>query len=111
MLAYGVGADLSLPDFLVRLFLPSAPALLDAVELATSHLTHARERRKVEDAANAAWQAHRRGEATTVEIVRRVQDSAFQLRRDQPRVPNVVYRIRRSASSRATVAAATAARR
>lgn len=110
MLAYGVAADLTLPDFLVRLFLPSAPALLDGVELAASHITHARERRKVEDAATTAWQAHLRGEWITVEMVRRVQDSAFQLRRDQPRVPNFVYQIRRSSSTQATIAAAAAVR-
>lgn len=110
MLSYGIAADLTLSDFLVRLFLPSAPALLDAVELSTSHITHARDRRKVEDVATAAWRAHHDGVPITVETTRRVQDSIFQLRRDQPRVPNIVYRIRRSSSTQVTVAAAAAIR-
>lgn len=110
ILAYGYLADLSLADFLVRLFLPSAPALLDAVELATSHQNHARERRKVEDVATSAWRAHKDGAPITTDTVRRVQDAIYQLRRDQPRVPNIVYQLRRSSSTQATVAAAAAIR-
>lgn len=110
-LIYGFAADLSLQAFLVRLFLPSAPALLDAVELALAHHTHALDRRKVEDAATAAWRTFQRGDQVTTELVRQVQDSAFQLRRDQPRVPKSFYSLRRTASSRATISAAAAVRR
>jgi len=110
-LVYGFATDLSLPEFLVRLFLPSAPALLDAVELALAHHTHARDRRKVEDAATAAWRTHQHGAQVTGSMVRHVQDSAMQLRRDQPRVPNLFYILRRKASSRATISAASVVRR
>lgn len=108
---YGFIGDLSLQEFLVRLFLPSAPALLEAVELAVAHHAHARDRQKVEDAATAVWRAHQRAEKITLKMVRHVQDSAFQLRRDQPRVPKFFYHLRRAASSRATVSAAEAVRR
>lgn len=108
---YGFLVDLSLAEFLVRLFLPTAPALLEAVELAIAHHTHARNRQRVEDAAIAAWHSYQHAEQVTVQKVRQVQDSAFQLRREQPRVPKFFYELRRAASSRATVSAAAAVRR
>lgn len=110
ILAYGYIDDLKLADFLVRLFLPSAPALLDAVELAASHINHGRERRKVEDVTTSAWRAHMADTPVTIETVRRIQDATYQLRRDQPRVPKIVYWLRRSSSTQATVAAAAAVR-
>jgi hypothetical protein len=103
--------DMTLADYLVRVFLPSAPAYLDAVELARAHKRHAEARQRLEEDIADLWD--RRGidpSMPTVEDCRRVQDGAFALRRTGPRVPNWFYKVRLTRMARATSAGARALR-
>lgn len=101
--------DLSLADYLIKIFLPSAPAFLDTIELARQHRQHASNRQQVEHQIDDLWQTFTaQPETLTVSKCREVQDAAFLLRRDGPRVPNLFYKIRR-AKSEANTRAGTAA--
>lgn len=104
---YAGSVGMSLTHFLVALFLPSAPALTDAAELTAAHLQHSGERLAVElDAQKALQDFHHGGVMPSPTLVRSVQDHAYRLRRDQPRVPRWFYSLRKSASALVTRAAA-----
>lgn len=104
--------DLSLASYLIKIFLPSAPAFLDTVELARQHSQHATSRQQVEDKINDLWEAHRAHlDTLTHAACREIQDSAYLLRRDGPRVPNLFYQLRRKSSEANTQAGAQAIRR
>lgn len=101
--ALGLVQGMDLSDYLVLLFLPTAPAALDLVELAQRHAQLAAARRRLEDDIDAAWTAHAASpESVPVETVRRLQDAAFVLRRDGERVPQWFYNLRRNRSDRVT---------
>ncbi|GAA4469113.1 S-4TM family putative pore-forming effector [Phytohabitans houttuyneae] len=103
--------DMSLADYLVKIFLPSAPAFLDSVELARLHWQHATARQQVEHKINDLWQAYiTQPETVTVAECREIQDSAYLLRRDGPRVPQLFYKLRRAASEANTKAGTEALR-
>ncbi|MBN1171299.1 MAG: hypothetical protein JXA67_03915 [Micromonosporaceae bacterium] len=103
--------ELSLADYLIKIFLPSAPAFLESADLAALHLRHAGNRRQAEHKIDDLWQAYVTApESLTVFACREVQDSAYLLRRDGPRVPQFFYKLRRSASELATRAGASALR-
>lgn len=103
--------DLSLANYLIKIFLPSAPAFLDSVELARQHRHHAVSRQQVEDKVNDLWEARKTQPATlTVAACREIQDSAYLLRRDGPRVPHHFYKLRRKSSEANTQAGAQALR-
>jgi hypothetical protein len=103
--------DLSLADYLVKIFLPSAPAFLDSVELARLHWQHAASRQQTEHKIDDLWQAYCAQPATlTVIDCREIQDSAYLLRRDGPRVPQRFYMLRRTSSEANTKAGAEALR-
>ncbi len=95
-LVFGVVKDMNLAEYLVLLFLPTAPAALDLVELAQRHTALATARQRLEDDIDEAWTAHESNPADVpVETVRRLQDAAFVLRRDGERVPQYFYKLRR----------------
>ncbi len=99
--------DLSLADYLVKIFLPSAPAFLDSVELARLHWQHAASRQQTEHKINDLWQAYSaQPDTLTVTDCREIQDSAYLLRRDGPRVPHRFYTLRRKSSEANTKAGA-----
>lgn len=103
--------DLSLADYLIKMFLPSAPALLDSVELARLHWRHAVSRRQVEHKIDDLWQAYRaQPEALTPVDCREIQNSAYLLRRDGPRVPQRFYKLRKLISEANTKAGTEALR-
>jgi hypothetical protein len=103
--------DLSLADYLIKLFLPTSPALLDAAELSREHLRHARAREQVLHDIDDLYELHRQDlTSTPVAACRHVQDAAFLLRRSAPRVPSLFYRFRRTASAADTAAGVTALR-
>lgn len=109
----GVGVtlarDLTFADYVIKIFLPSAPAFLDSVELARLHWHHAAARQQVEHRIDDLWQAAAAGlSAVTVTDCREIQDAAFLLRRDGPRVPTLFYRLRSPTSDAATRAGAAA---
>jgi len=102
-LVFGVVRHMDLSEYLVLLFLPTAPAALDLVELAQRHTALAVARRRLEDDIDEAWAAHAFDPAgVPVDRVRRLQDAAFVLRRDGERVPQWFYELRRDRADRVT---------
>ena len=57
-LAVALARDLSLAAYLIKIFLPSSPALLDCTELARSHWRHATRREHAEQDIQDIWDAH-----------------------------------------------------
>ncbi|MDS0133204.1 MULTISPECIES: S-4TM family putative pore-forming effector [unclassified Amycolatopsis] len=111
-LIVGLIVDFSLASYLVKVFLPSAPALLDSVEQSRLHLRHATSRQQVEHKIHDIWQQHRDAPDSLVEEqCREIQDAAYLLRRDGPRVPRRFYQFRKALSQAKTAAGATALRR
>lgn len=103
--AVGIAKDLTLADYLVKIFLPSSPALLDSAELARAHLRHATKRTQVEQDIQDLWDSHRSApETLDAADCRRVQDAAYLMRRDGPRVPAFFYKLRRDRSHASTAA-------
>lgn len=103
--------DLSLADYLVKIFLPSAPAFLDSVELARLHWQHAARRQQVEHKIDDLWQTYvSQPETLTITACREVQNSAYLLRRDGPRVPQLFYKLRKATSEANTKAGTEALR-
>jgi len=101
--------DLSLADYLIRIFLPCSPAFLDSVDLSRLHWRHASARQQVEHRIDDLWHASATDpKAVTVTDCREIQDSAYLLRRDGPRVPTLFYKVRRATSDASTGAGAAA---
>ncbi|TMQ90359.1 hypothetical protein ETD83_35815 [Actinomadura soli] len=104
-LSIAIAADLSLAEYLIKIFLPSSPAFLDSVELAREHWRHAVAREQVENDIHDLWDQYRDAPATLpMAECRQIQDAAYLLRRDGPRVPSFFYRLRRVRSSASTAA-------
>jgi hypothetical protein len=73
--------ELSLADYLVKLFLPTAPALLDTIELQSAHRKHAAERELHLLRLDALLRDGRTSQETiTADECRQIQDSAYLLR-------------------------------
>jgi SMODS-associating 4TM effector domain len=108
-LAVALARDLSLAAYLIKIFLPSSPALLDCTELARSHWQHATRREHAEQDIQDIWGTHH---ANPGEIdptaCRNIQDTAYLLRRHGPRVPDFFYKLRRTTSHTAMSAGAAA---
>jgi hypothetical protein len=56
-LAIALARDLSLADYLIKIFLPSSPGLLDCTELARSHWRHATLRENAQHDMQDIWDA------------------------------------------------------
>lgn len=95
--------DLSTTDYLVRLFLPSVPALLDTIDLARTHRQTAAEKKKIEDDADDLWEKGLQdpSNVTLPFECRRLQDQTYRLRLDGPRVAYWLYRLRRNKDEQA----------
>jgi hypothetical protein len=106
---FAISRNMTLAEYLIKLFLPSAPAYLDSIELARSHAQHSDSRMQLEDDLGELWN-ERDTRPLTLEDCRSIQDAAFALRRTGPRVPNWYYKIRRSRMTNATTAGAQALR-
>jgi hypothetical protein len=106
---FAISRNMTLAEYLVKLFLPSAPAYLDSIELARSHAQHSKAREQLENDLGDLWD-RRQTQALTFDDCREVQDAAFNLRRTGPRVPNWYYQLRRSRMTSATTAGAQALR-
>jgi hypothetical protein len=100
----GVAAHASLSEYLIRLFLPSQPALMDGVDLVRTHARLAKHRERVEASAEELLL----DVDTTGTDSRALQDQIFEIRRRPPRVPNWFYRLRRDRDERAMREAAGA---
>ncbi|HVF05264.1 MAG TPA: S-4TM family putative pore-forming effector [Frankiaceae bacterium] len=103
-LAFGLLEDLTLVDYLIKLGLPISPALLDTVELGRTHLRFAGRRERLVRDMTDLVKEHRASLADVpASECRRVQDEAYRLRRDAPRVPKFYYDLRRNARHATTV--------
>ncbi len=95
-LAMAVFAKLSLAGYLVKLFLPSQPAFLDAVDLYRTHRRQSEHKRAVERHADALWARACAGDIAIGDAdCRAIQDEAYRLRRRGPQVAQWFYRFRR----------------
>lgn len=107
-----VAMDLTLADYLVKLFLPTAPALLDAVELSRSHRGTSATRTDDVVAIDDLYDGHRDDlSAISVNEVRAIQDASFTARVDTPRVPSWFYKVRRRGTHADTAAGVDTLRR
>jgi hypothetical protein len=103
--------ELTLASYLIKIFLPSSPAVLDSLELARAHWRHAAAREEVEHQIYDLWKAHQTSPAAIpVAQCREIQDAAFLLRRDGPRVPALFYRLRLKSAAASTAAGTTSLR-
>jgi predicted pore-forming effector associated with SMODS systems len=110
-LTIALAQDLTLADYLIKIFLPSAPAFLDSVELGRAHWRHAAAREQVENEIHDLWETYRANPASLTEAeCRKIQDEAFRLRLNGPRVPNLFYKLRRAKSAANTAAGTIAIR-
>lgn len=81
----------TLAEYLTTVALPSAPALLDAVEMGKQHRGAAAGRRLLEHRANAQLRVP--AADTAQANMRKVQDQMFALRRDSALVPDWFYKL------------------
>ncbi|MHA6779630.1 S-4TM family putative pore-forming effector [Pseudonocardia saturnea] len=110
--AIAVTMGLTLADYLVKLFLPTAPALLDSIELSRSHRGTSATRTDDVAAIDDLYEAHRDDlSAISVNEVRAIQDASFTARIDTPRVPGWFYKIRRQGTHADTAAGVDTLRR
>ena len=108
-LGVALARDLSLAAYLIKIFLPSSPALLDCTELARAHWRHATRREHAEQDIQDIWDAHHADPAgIDPAACRDIQDTAYLLRRHGPRVPGFFYKLRKPATSAAVSAGAAA---
>ena len=52
---FALSRNMTLAEYLVKLFLPSAPAYLDSIELARSHVQHSQSREQLENDLDDLW--------------------------------------------------------
>ena len=83
---FALSRNMTLAEYLVKLFLPSAPAYLYSIELARSHVQHSKAREQIENDLGDLWD-RRETQVLTLDDCREVQDAAFTLRRTGPRAP------------------------
>ncbi|MFJ8138319.1 S-4TM family putative pore-forming effector [Streptomyces sp. NPDC096013] len=103
IIMFALVRDMTLLAFLVALFLPSAAALLDTVELAREHWQQSTKRRQVEDDIHDVWNKYQARPADIpAEECRRLQDATYLLRRDGPSVPKWFYDRRRPETAAVT---------
>lgn len=104
-LLMGVALNLGLGEFLVRLFLPSLPALLLAGSTYEEHVEQAEAKGAVERTIDNVWRdSLDRGDRPGGTMIRQIQDRIFELRLGA-RPPAPLYRWRRERDEAAMVAA------
>ncbi|GHJ35478.1 S-4TM family putative pore-forming effector [Streptomyces sp. TS71-3] len=84
--------DMSVSEFMVRLFVPLMPALLDLVEMPRQHDTAARMREEVEITIEALWDKHTGGRTVTDADCRTVQDGLYATRKSAPPIPGWLHK-------------------
>lgn len=95
-LAWAIGRTMTVYDFLILLFLPTAPALLDLTDLVLAHLKHSSAKGRIEDSIRDLLHHVINGEDTDPDECRRIQDAIYQLRCTGPRIPGWFYRRHRT---------------
>jgi len=98
-LIIGSVAGVSLNDYLLRLFLPAIPALLEAIDLSRLHLGASRQKGQIEAAADKLWAIGVNDpHSVLLSDCRRLQDQTYRLRLDAPRVASWLYKLRRASA-------------
>jgi hypothetical protein len=91
----GAATHVGLTTYLLRLFLPTVPALLDTIDLSRLHWSTSQDKARIEAAADDLWN---RGvdslSAVTTADCRQLQDQSYQLRLHGPRVATWLYKLR-----------------
>lgn len=101
-LVIGGVAHLSLTDYLLRLFLPSVPALLDTIDLSRAHWSTSKQKGQIEIAADNLWTTGIHDPSAITEAdCRQLQDQTYRLRFNGPRVASWLYHLRRASDERA----------
>lgn len=95
--AVALQQDLQLSEYLVQLFLPAAPAFLDALDCRDLHMQRADRIRGAEEFAAAAWREGIKSRKLPVRACRQVQDRIRAVRDVAADVPDFYYETRRSA--------------
>jgi hypothetical protein len=102
-LVFATASELSVGEYLVRLFLPCAPAFLDAVELFREHKASATRRGALAAEIEGQWERYCIDPSSlTVTECRENQDASYLTRRSSPRVPKFFYELLRSSTDAAT---------
>jgi hypothetical protein len=92
----GLVADVSLAGYLIKLFLPSQPAFLNAIELIRSHRSAGEQKERVETMADSLWDTGVVDlNSVTVADCRSVPDHSYRLRRTSPQVAEWYYHLHR----------------
>jgi hypothetical protein len=102
--AVGLGARLTLGEFLVGIVLPVLPAVLDAQDLWWAHRQAAEERGQLADILDKRIREWAQV-PLRVEELQSVQEQQYRLRRDGPLVPDLLYRRARDRDAQAVAAA------
>ncbi|MFD8044832.1 S-4TM family putative pore-forming effector [Streptomyces chartreusis] len=103
IIVFALARDMTLLTFLVALFLPSAAALLDTIELAREHWQQSVKRRQVEDDIHDVWNKYQASPRDIpIAECQRLQDATYLLRRDSPPVPKWFYNLRRHETAAVT---------
>lgn len=93
----GIGANLSFIDYLLGIFLPSLPAVLQGIRLQKDHFGTANEKDRVRDELGRLInETHRDSNSLTRSDCRAIQDRIYSLRADGPLVPEWWYQRLRS---------------
>ncbi len=105
-LSLGLVWGLSLGQFLVELWLPVVPALLDAGDLAALHRAGARQRAAAVGRADEAWRDFLRSGTVPPSLPRELEEAALEWRSRTPGVPLMFYEFRKMGLDRDAASAA-----
>lgn len=98
----GAAAHVGLTNYVLRLFLPTVPALLDTIDLSRAHWATSQRKARIEAAADDLWATGVRTlSAVTVADCRQLQDQSYELRRHGPRVATWLYKLRHDSDEQA----------
>jgi hypothetical protein len=103
-LVMAVFAQLSLAGYLIKLFLPSQPAYLDAVDLFRSHWRQSDHKRLIERQADIIWDracSESGADSVSLSDCRAIQNESYRLRRHGPQVAQWFFRLRRDRDEQA----------
>lgn len=99
---FGLFGSDNLSSYLLGIFLPTVPALLDTIDMSLSHQAASRRKAQIEHAADGHWAAGIRSlSGVTLGDCRQLQDQSCRLRADCPRVPSWLYHLRHDGDERA----------
>jgi hypothetical protein len=104
--AVALRSEATLSNYLLRIFLPTLPALLETIDMARLNWATSRLKGEIESAADALWQAGVEDLTSVTDMdARTLQDQTYRLRLQAPRIAKWLYLMRRASDERAMRAA------